>query len=358
MGNHYLVKAESGELLHIYYMKGNGICVHRMGSAQNAEILLKDGFYDFDCIFREKGEIHIVCQNSEGSIHHILYKDGEWKRKELLTGKLKLPYPKHFKILPVGERLMFFYIIRHDGNLLLVSQWIGEEEIPSVVGYTSDENQKFLTFIEDGKPSVFYVTPEGVMEKKMLTERHWKSMGIPFEHRRESPLAICKDNRGSEHLLTSRKENGKTEFLHRIGNKKIWGEPISFFQSEEVPADTAFIMEDNRPGFVFFGRSEIRVFTFGNRLWEESPVKERLMHRLRRPTKIHLLSDAREESVGAFQNGKAELIFHRPFLLKKEESGGIIADKRDLSEKVSELEQHLKKLESKIASFEERYERK
>ncbi len=352
MGNHYLIKMENGALAHVYYMKGNGICVHWMEGEKGVEILLKDGFYDFDCIY-VNGEIHIVCQNSEGSIQHILYSNGEWKRKELLTGKLKLPYPKHFKILSFCNQLMFFYIIRHDGNLMLVSQILGEDGIPSVVGYISDETQKFLCLVEDENLSLMFLSPQGELERKVFSDKKWKKSSVPFACKRETPIGISKDSRGTDHLLTSRKENGKTEFLYRSSNKKTWNEPVSAFRLDEAPTDVSFFCEKEIPHIVLFTRSEVRVFLLKNQMWEESPVAERLVHRLKKPLRIILLSKRREESIGTFREGKAELIFHRAFLLK-ESKGEELPLEVNMNEKIKILERQVKALELKIASFEDK----
>ena len=160
MGNHFLIQRKNGDVIHIYHMKGNGICTRRLKAEEHPEILLRDGFYDFDCWYDDaKDSIHIMCQTGDGSITHILYEEETWKKKELLKGKLKLPYPKHFRVQKVGEVLCCVYTIRHDGNMLLVSQ--NGAEVPTVIDYVKDDSLPFCFAVMDGVPCVLYVSGEG-----------------------------------------------------------------------------------------------------------------------------------------------------------------------------------------------------
>ena len=355
MGNHFLIRRKNGDVIHIYHMKGNGICTHRLKVEEHPEILLRDGFYDFDCWYDKPNDrIHIICQNSEGSICHVLGEAEGWKKREILTGRLKLPYPKHFSIWSDGVKEMAIYSIRHNGDVLLVSQK-EDEDVPTVIDYMCEESNDFVVGTEGNWPYVFYLDREKTMKMQSLCGQRWKSQQLPFDATGERPVFLHSAG-DILHFITFKKKENETHILYRK-KRDDWESPEEVVRISEPLSEVTFFEENGTPVMVLLHR-EATVYRRAKTAWEEDPVKERLIHHMKHPTRIILLSENRSETVGFFEGNRVHLLHHTEFLSQSERNVKTEdLEKEDIETALKKLKDRVQRMERKIASIEATYRR-
>ena len=135
MEHNIIIKAD--KTYQFFHQEGKGIAYREAGKPEY-ELLFPGGYYDFDCIKDGYDNIHLVCQDDEGTISYLSYAKGEWRRLPLLESRDKTAYPKYFRLMLVNGHLSLFYAIMHNGSKMLVHQLLDNPDaIPTVLDYVS-----------------------------------------------------------------------------------------------------------------------------------------------------------------------------------------------------------------------------
>ncbi len=129
----YIV-SHNGKWWHFFMKPFYGLCFRKKegGRFSPFEVLLSEACEDF-CATCDGEKIHLVCQNQNGSILYLCFADNTWRKTILLENKNATPYPKHFRLVPMGGFINLFYIIAYKEKYMLVHQVITAENRPPTV---------------------------------------------------------------------------------------------------------------------------------------------------------------------------------------------------------------------------------
>lgn len=343
MNEYFRIEADSGKRMDIYYIKGNGISL-RSGPEGN-RVLLPNGFYDFDCAYQCKSDtVHILGQNGEGSIVHILHGKEGWKRKELLTGKLKLPYPKYFRLLEEGERLLGIFSIRHEGECLLVSQIPGEEELPSVIDYLSERAPRFWAGGLGGTASVVYRARNGELREKKRMDGKWMN-GFSFPIGENEELLDAFAENGEEHRWTQEKSGGSSTLRHYIRKD---GRVMSQTLEENVTdfQDICVFYEEKTLCCVSLRRDSGHFYRYRGKTWEEDYGIGEWLSGQRALRKGIRLGDRRSECVGRMEAQGFSVLFPREGSVSPSPDAALTERLERMQTKITEMERRISRMEN------------
>ena len=342
MENHYRIKTASGEEFHIYYQKGNGISLR--SNSDGAKILLRNGFYDFDCAYDpQRDAVHIIGQDREGSIVHILHDRDGWRKKNLLEGKLKLPYPKYFRLVREKEKIIAVYTIRHDGNCLLVSQIPGEDEVPCVIDYVSEISPRFWAGIHGGAVSVIYIDLDGKRKEKKKKGDRWVAVSALSIGGNEDCLFLFEEDH-EEHYITSDPSGGERVIFHYF-KKNGQTKKLTVEEKEKDAADICAFYDGGNLVFASIGRERVRIYRFQNGTWETDAIMSECFSRQSLLFKVILLDGERTAGVGSMRGQRLSILLPQ----KEEKETALFTDKIGrLQAKIVDMERRLARVEQEI----------
>ncbi|MBE7042535.1 MAG: hypothetical protein E7399_03460 [Ruminococcaceae bacterium] len=114
----YLVKTKS-ETLEFFYEEKRGIC-YRNELEDTVHLLTEEATGEMDVCSGEN--LHLICQSKKGELLYFCYRMGQWHRRVLLNNKKEEPCLFHLRLWQDDKELRLFYILDHQGELLLVCQ--------------------------------------------------------------------------------------------------------------------------------------------------------------------------------------------------------------------------------------------
>lgn len=164
--NDYIIQRSAGDLWHFYHSDAEGLCLRKKKDNRwgEAEVLLDNAFFDFCALGDGNDNLHLICQDMDGSIFYLSYHHAQWHKFTLLKSKTQGAYAKHFKLLLTGTQLQLFYTIRSNQRLMLVHQLLGSPDDPTVVGVVHDSLRPFFALSDDYQNAyVYYQNEEGVL---------------------------------------------------------------------------------------------------------------------------------------------------------------------------------------------------
>lgn len=347
MEEYYRIKKATGETLDLYYLKGNGITIRT--EKEGVKILLRDGFYDFDCAYDKKQDaIHIIGQNGEGSIVHMICNRGGWKKKELLTGKRKMPYPKYFRLIEEDGKPLALYVIRHDGDSLLVSQIPGEEEVPTVIGYISERMPRFWAGLHRGVPSVIFFDREGKRREKKRRQKQWVIANPPPIDREEELVFVSEDESTEYYFSRIQKAGEATVRYYEMKNGVLTGKTIE--KNAKDARSIAVFTENRELCLVLIGSTLGRFYRFSGNEWREDRERSELLSKQKSLCKGILLGEERKECVGVMEAKGMHLMF--PLCDRERETCRFHPQENEdwtiIKGKITEMERRIARLEQSI----------
>ncbi len=147
-----------------------GLCFRKkeQGRFTGFEVLLPEACEDF-CVLSSEDCIHIICQDRGGNILYLFHNGSTWHKAVLLENKSSAPYPKHFKLIPIGNFLNLFYVIRYQERYMLVHQILTDEQRPpTVVDYIQPSSLPFLCNLAGTDITVTYQNEGGICGSRLF----------------------------------------------------------------------------------------------------------------------------------------------------------------------------------------------
>lgn len=164
----YIV-AFDGEWRHFFIKQNVGLCHRKKDGFKFSDyrVLLKGAESDF-CVYATEKNIHIVCQDTNGSVLYLIYDGVSWKKITLLESKSAKPYEKNFTIISMAGYINLLYVIENKERFALVHHTLIEGNGPTIVDYIKkDEVPFFATKGEETDFTLFYTNEEGVSGKRL-----------------------------------------------------------------------------------------------------------------------------------------------------------------------------------------------
>ncbi|MBQ9914652.1 MAG: hypothetical protein IJO50_00765, partial [Clostridia bacterium] len=140
-----------------------GLCFRKkeQGRFAGLEVLLPEACEDF-MVLSSDDCIHVICQDRAGNILYLFHNGNSWHKATLLENKSSAPYPKHFRLLPIGKFLNLFYVIRYQERHMLVHQIpTDEQRPPTVIDYIRPASVPFLCHLTGTDITVTYQNEAG-----------------------------------------------------------------------------------------------------------------------------------------------------------------------------------------------------
>ncbi len=224
INKNYIVKQSSGDEWYFSHRENIGICFGSIIDKRmsNFEILLKDGKGDFDVIVDNEDIFHLICQDKNGDIIYLIYRDNKWLKYVILKSKTNKSYRKYFKILSINNQINLLYIIDYKEEKLLVHQILnGETQPPNVVGLISEASLPFCsTFDASGNIYVYYkskATENNTgYSKYSAIKKEWQIF-IPIDNfplSSQLPYVII-DKNNMLHLAYVKKTDNNSNIVYR-----------------------------------------------------------------------------------------------------------------------------------------------
>ncbi|MBE7049128.1 MAG: hypothetical protein E7393_07225 [Ruminococcaceae bacterium] len=155
---------------HFFIKPFYGLCFRKKEGSRfsNFEVLLSDACDDF-CVLSVENQIHLVCQDKNGSILYLVMQDEMWRKTVLLESKSGTVYPKHFTLISIGGFINLFYIIMYKEKYMLVHQIITmEDRPPTVVDRIENTIPPFLVAAHTGTDiSILYENESGTVGTRL-----------------------------------------------------------------------------------------------------------------------------------------------------------------------------------------------
>lgn len=202
--NDYIIQRSGGGLWHFFHSDAEGLCLRKKEDNRwgDHEILLDNAFFDFCVLCDGNDNMHMVCQDMEGSILYLCFHHGQWHKYTLLQSKTKNAYAKHFKLLLTGTQLQLYYTIRSGGKLLLVHQLPGSDYEPAVVDVVRDSLRPFSAVCDDYQNTyLYYQNAEGMLGGRTYqwSRKEFDEFASTGEGGAESPFVYL-DPFGRQHV--------------------------------------------------------------------------------------------------------------------------------------------------------------
>lgn len=164
----YLIIRQDGELWHFFMKEGQGLCLRKKQGYKWAEheILLDNAIFEF--ALAQSGEnIHIACQDNEGSVLYLVYSNSVWHKYTILKSKSPKAYSKYFSLTPLGSRLVLCYTLIYDSKTMIAAQTVGNSTEPAVVDVITESDRPFCCVAEKEDIRVFYTNEKGVLGSRL-----------------------------------------------------------------------------------------------------------------------------------------------------------------------------------------------
>lgn len=120
------------------YFKENSIYL-------DTQKIFDTSFDDFDVCGDEKGNLYILCQDNNNSIHMITISGDKISIRCILNSKINDGYNKYFNIEYINGWLNAVYSIKHDDKYLIIHHIINSDINPVVID-TIDKSSKIFLF--------------------------------------------------------------------------------------------------------------------------------------------------------------------------------------------------------------------
>ncbi len=222
--NQYILKQTSEKVWHFFHHEKNGICFKTKHNNEwdNYEILLKDGIEDFNVIIPDKDNIHLVCQDQNGSIIYLKYKDEQWHKYVVLQNKMNKVYPKHFKILFINGWINLIYTIHYKEQNLLVHHVLDNSDVPpNVIDSIYMTPQPFSIATDASNNIYIYYHANDQSDKigyriYLWAKKMWSDF-ITFDVHNQSittPYALI-DSHDNTHLVYLKKIDTNYQIIHK-----------------------------------------------------------------------------------------------------------------------------------------------
>lgn len=269
MENNFLLGKFERTLYHLFYQQGQGLCFREKRGALWGEykIILRDIAPDFDAAY--SGEcIHIIGQDSIGTIVYLNYDGADWRKRELLSSKSQTAQGKCFRLLVQNEVISGFHLLNHLGKTLLSHHIISEDDpLPIVLGYADTTSDTFGV-CADASQNIHLIYAEGgraVHKTYFWSKKSW--------HRRHE-TGICGANAniycdGGDiiYYYAKKAEGGYKSFFQRVG-----GEKILVSTDSVLPRPSVFRLGDILYFALFLhGECLVRESDDGGKTWVKTP---------------------------------------------------------------------------------------
>lgn len=163
----YIFKQAGGRTIRLFHQDKAGICASVMGKNGGwlePSAVIREGRPDFNACMDEWDVIHIICQDSYGSMLYLTSRNGRWALKTVPGSKSPGTSRKHLSIIPTGDGIYIFYIAQSPGKNLLTCQYINAGGVifpQKVIGYVPEDKMAYLVLRAGvDQLSAFYVSCE------------------------------------------------------------------------------------------------------------------------------------------------------------------------------------------------------
>ncbi|MDD4493362.1 MAG: hypothetical protein PHV32_03295 [Eubacteriales bacterium] len=178
LGNiQYLLTMSDGRQLNVFYNDNSGICLSSTGWKRRwspPKSIVKSSLPFYSTSVDEKDSLHIFHQDTRGDLWHLVYRQQQWERETVLTGKEPGPYDKCPYILCRNGISYLFYVLRYSGKSLFSYQTIDDSGIsrPVAVDYIDSGIMPYKVF--SGEDGMFIVYCRIRDDKKQYVFRKYE----------------------------------------------------------------------------------------------------------------------------------------------------------------------------------------
>ena len=254
MENNILVRKNENLILHFFYQIGLGLCCREYPANPRGEfeVILKDVQNDFDLDLDADLNIHIACQDSAGTILHLVNSNNQWRKFELLKSKSQRVEKKYFRLINVNGWLNLFYILPHEGRHILVHhvpQHPGYE--PEVLDYMKISNLPYSVFTDESSNIYcFYQSEKDEINMRTFiwSEKKWSQSTVVAKSSTYciNPSSIV-DQNGTIHLAYIIQGMGSHKLVwQKKEENKAWDMPITLSFDLPSPSVPVAVLENEK----------------------------------------------------------------------------------------------------------------
>ena len=222
----YIVRRSGDRVINFFYKENSGICLSVLDKNnlwQAPLTVIKDVMPDYSICLDGKDRIHILCQNREGGIVHMVSGDNNWNTGQILKSKNPAVYNKHLSILCTENTAYFFYTLRYSGKTLLSFQTqtsSGSPTDPMVIDYITEGTVPFRA-LDDSEGNIYLFYCSAGRKKPVIgfkvynaAENTWgEFIPLTVPEQDSTLLSVVKGTNGVFNILRRRASSGKYELV-------------------------------------------------------------------------------------------------------------------------------------------------
>ena len=147
-----------------FFFKDNYI---RYSEFKDSEIfgdnaIIRSPSNNFDVTVDHQNGIHIICQESDHTLSYIIFSDGKWYKKIVLsseeTSKIVIP---QLRIFSIDTKIFIIYSIYHENRAILTLQRLTDFSVPQAIDLLDLDNQDFsCAFDNEDNLMIVYTSAE------------------------------------------------------------------------------------------------------------------------------------------------------------------------------------------------------
>lgn len=210
----YIV-AFDGEWRHFFIKQNVGLCHRKKDGFKFSDyrVLLKGAESDF-CVYATEKNIHIACQDSNGSVLYLTYDGVSWKKITLLESKSAKPYEKNFTMISMAGYINLLYVIENKERFALVHHTLIEGNGPTIVDYIrKDEVPFFAVNCEETDFTLFYTNEEGVSGQRLYRWSQKAYQDFSPLYLKDISVKFAQKDKSEKYSLVFTKQTGNVPSL-------------------------------------------------------------------------------------------------------------------------------------------------
>lgn len=199
---------------------------------------------DFDCDCDDNGNFHIVCQDVEGCIHKITWKNGTIGRVNLLQSKARVCDNKNIQLRCKNGKEYAFILLREsldDGILAVIETNNQVASNPKVIDRISLKNSRYKIVseddstlkvvyysIKDKKIKIFNVLDKNEIKREEISDMQGEWSGVWLKHNKNIVISLQEENEMFVFKQNKENKENKVNILHKLRNKPYFWEVINY----------------------------------------------------------------------------------------------------------------------------------